>query len=428
MEQKQQHIHCIGINHHTASVAVRERIGFTPHRLDVALSHLGCGEDARWDAIQELVILSTCNRVELYAVATCPCFGTLEHFLSSVQGVPVAEFAPSCYQLLDEGAIHHLLRVAAGLDSLVLGEPQILGQVADAYSKSRRHRTAGKILSRLFQGAIHAGKRSRSETAISHNPASISSVAVKLISETVSNLERAEIMVLGAGEMAELAVEALRKRGGTYITVVNRTYAHAQALAQRWNGSAASLESLPDLLPKMDVVITSTGAPHTIVHPPMVEQVMQERISRPLVFMDIAVPRDVDAEVGSLKGVKRYDMDMLSHHLEKSIASRMSEIPKVERILSEEMDEFLNYLRTLNVVPLIIQMRKQANAIREAELEKAIRRMPELSPEAQGQLDLLTKSIVKKILHSPTIRLREVSGSPHAADYADITRGLFGLD
>jgi glutamyl-tRNA reductase len=330
--------------------------------------------------------------------------------------------------LLDGDATTHLLRVSAGLDSQVLGEPQILGQVTDAFSTARRHGTAGKILSRLFQTAIRAGKRTRTETQIGHNPGSIASVAVNLISRNIPNLKSVRVLVIGAGEMAELAVEALRKRGVTDFTVANRTAAGATTLAERWNGTAAALESLPDLLDKTDVVITSTGAPHTIISRSQVESALANRPERPLVLMDIAMPRDVEPGVEDLPNVKRFDLDSLTADLETSLARREAEIPAVEAILAEEAADYREYLATLDVVPIIVEMRRQADAIRAAELDKTLRRMPELTPEALDQLDLLTRSIVKKILHQPTVRLRKVAGSSDAADDAGAARRLFGLD
>lgn len=428
MGNNQSHILCLGLSHQTVSVALRERLAFTPYRLEASLARLGCGNDGDLSEIHELVILSTCNRVELYVAATRVCFDTLETFLSETQNIPISEIAPLLYRKQGEEAIRHLLRVAAGLDSMVLGEPQILGQVTDAYSSARRHGTTGKILSRLFQTAIQAGKRARTETAISHNAASVASIAVKLISQSVLDLGCARILVIGAGEMAELAVEALRKRGAHQVIVVNRTLKRAQELAQRWDGQAAALEMLPELLANTDIVITSTGAPHTVIQVPMVSQAMETRPDRSLVLMDIAVPRDVDSAVGELPGVHLFDMDTLAEQLENALARRAAEVPHVEEILAEELNYFLEYLATLDVVPLIIKIHQQADAIRQAELEKTIRRIPGLPSGAQQQIDVLTKSIVNKILHSPTIRLREEANGPNAVDYADIARGLFGLD
>ncbi|HLF88453.1 MAG TPA: glutamyl-tRNA reductase [Anaerolineales bacterium] len=421
-------IHCLGINHNTASVALRECLSFGPHKLNTALARLGCGMEDNWIAIRECVILSTCCRVEIYAVAETPIFETLETFLAEIQDVSRDEISQAVYRLLDVAAVTHLFHVAAGLDSIVLGEPQILGQVTEAYSTARKHNTVGKILSRLFQAAIYAGKRTRTETAISHNPASISSVAVSLIAETIPALDTAHILVIGAGEMAELAIESLRKRGVHHLTVINRTLARAQELAQRWQARSASLETLAEHLTQADVVIASTGAPHLILYPSIIEQTIKLRPQRPIVLMDIAVPRDVDPDVGKMAGVKLYDMDTLAAHLKASFSRRKAEVPAVETILAEELAAFMDFLTTLDVIPIISEIRRQADAIREAELDKTLRRLPELSPEAHQQLDLLTRAIVKKILHSPTLRLREVAGSPHAADYANITRGLFGLD
>jgi glutamyl-tRNA reductase len=422
------HILCLGLNHQTASVTLREQLAFTPTRLEISLARLGCGTGEGFHQIREMVILSTCNRVELYAVTTNPSFDPLEAFLSETQNVPIFDFSSHVYRLNDDVAVKHLLDVAAGLDSIVIGEPQILGQVTDAYSAARQHGTSGKILSRLFQTAIHAGKRARTETAIAHNPASISSVAVNLICEVVPDLPTAQIMVLGAGEMAELAVEALRKRGTQRITVVNRTLQRAQELARRWDGRAAAFEMLLELLSESDIVITSTGAPHTIIHNPMVEKAIGQRPDRPLILMDIAVPRDVDPEVGKLPGVHLYDMDTLAAKLEYCIEQREAEVPHVKEILAQELANFMDYIATLDVIPIIIKMRQQADAIRLAELEKTIRSIPDMHPETQQRIDALTRSIVNKILHSPTVRLREEANGPNAVDYADIARGLFGFD
>ena len=422
------HIHCIGLNHNTANIDLRERLAFPKQRVETALARIGCGFGSSPAHIQEIVILSTCNRVELYVVAAHEAFDAIEGFLSETSGVPADEFSAQLYRLLDDDVVTHLMRVAAGLNSLVLGEPQILGQVTDAFSLARGHGTAGKILSRLFQCAIHAGKRARTETMISQNPASVASVAIKLISEIVPRFENSQIVMLGAGETIELAVEALIKRGAKQIQVVNRTLERAQALATRWGSEAYTFEMLSGLIPETDILITSTGAPHTIIHKETITPALDDRPERPLVIMDIAVPRDVDVAVADIPGVTLYDMDSLSTGLEESLSKRRAEVPQVENILDEGVTDFMNYLTTLDVVPIIVEMRRQANTIRENELAKTILRMPDLPPDAQQHIDALTKSIVQKILHSPTIRLREVAGSPNASDYANITRGLFGLD
>jgi glutamyl-tRNA reductase len=422
------HILCLGLNHASSNVAMRERLAFNPQQLHAALTRYGRNDDAAWSELKELEIISTCNRVELYAVADKPIFGTLETFLSETKGCPRLEFTGSVYRLMDGDAIQHLLEVAAGLDSMVMGEPQILGQVIEAHMAAGKQRTTGKVLSGLFLTAIRTGKRARTETTINHHPASISSVAVNLISKTVPDFTAAKVMVLGAGEMAELAVEALRKRGTGSVLVINRTLARAQELANRWEGQAASLETLLDHLPDVDIVIASTGAPHIVLLSSMVEEAMKRRPNRPLVLMDIAVPRDIDAEVRNIPGVYLYDIDTLSNHLDSDLAKREAEVPKVKTIIAEERASFEEFLATLDMIPVIVDIRNQADSIRQKEMRKAIRRMPDLTPEIEQQIDVLTRSIVNKILHSPTVQLKKEANSHIATEYANIARALFGLD
>jgi glutamyl-tRNA reductase len=428
INEHRNHILCIGLNHQTSSVALRERLALTPLDQPVDSSSHQLVSDLFSEGIHELVVLSTCNRVELYAVASTPSFEALETFLAKKGNLPVSKFSSTLYKLQDGEAVQHLFQVAAGLDSLVIGEPQILGQVAEAYQQAKRNGSAGKLLSCLFQAAIRAGKRTRTETSISRNPASISSVAVNLINETVYDLSQAKTLVLGAGEMAELAVQALRKRGASQIVVVNRTTEKAKELAKRWGGQAASFDMLANLLPDTDIVITSTGAPHIILNREMVERAILKRPGRPLVIMDIAVPRDVAEEVSEIDGVQLYDMDGLSNFLESSLEQRKSQIPLVETILVEEQAAFEAGLAALDMVPIIVEIRQQADAIRQSEMEKAIRRMPQLTPEMERQIEALTVSIVNKILHSPTNRLRQGAETPQASDYATLTRYLFGLE
>jgi glutamyl-tRNA reductase len=428
MTHQETNILCLGLNQDTSSVTLREKLAYTPHRLNSALARLGCGDDPSWASIGELVILSTCNRVEIYAVSRTPQFEALERFLSETRKVPMSEFTGHVYRLRDLEAAQHLFTVAAGLDSVVVGEHQILGQVAEAYSTASRHGLAGKVLSRLFQTAITVGKRARTETDIGTDASSIASVAVKLINESILDLSAMKTMVLGAGEMAELAVEALRKRGASDILVVNRTLSRAQFLADRWQGRATTLDHLMDELLDADVMLASTGAPHTIIHPAMIEPVMQRRPERPLVIMDIAVPRDVDEDVGQIAGVHLYDMDTLAENLEQCLNHRKEEIPEVETIVQQELECFEAFLSSLDVVPIITQLRQQAHHIRQEELNKTLSRLGDLPPDMETSLEDLTRAIVNKILHPPTARLKEEANGPNALDYASLTRSLFGLD
>jgi len=348
-KQKHMHILCLGLNHTTAPLALRETLALGEDVVRIALSRLGCGHVPT--PLNELVLISTCNRVELYAASSEPAFAELESFLSAVSGVPVDQFRPHLYRFEGIDAARHLFEVAAGLDSLIVGEPQILGQVTRALELAREQNTAGSLLNRLFQAAIHAGKRTRTETAISRNAASVSSLAASLSERAVQDISEAQIVILGAGEMAELAVEALRKRGAQKILVINRTLERAQALTQRWNAHATTFENLHAALDSADILIASTGAPHTIISREMVAETMRRRAERPLVLIDIAVPRDIDPETSSLPHVKLYDMDQLNDQLEHSLMERLAEVPQVKNILNEELILFEDYLNSLDMLP-----------------------------------------------------------------------------
>jgi glutamyl-tRNA reductase len=392
-----------------------------------ALARMGCGQANVTSDMKEMVILSTCNRIEIYAASDHKSFSGLEAFLSDARGVPLDDLHPHLYRFADAEAVRHLLNVAAGLDSLVLGEPQILGQVTRALELARGIGASGPLLSRLFQSAVHAGKRARTETAISRNPASVSSLAAGLCERSVYDIENAQIVILGAGEMAELAVEALRKRGANKLVVVNRTLERAHALAARWNAETETFENLEQVLVRADILIASTGAPHTIIGAEMVDSAMQQRSNRPLILVDIAVPRDVDPGVAKIPNDHLHDIDNLNAHLEQSLAERASEVPHVEAILDEEETKFMNFLTSLDMLPLISDMHQKAETIRQAELNKTLRRLPDLSEAERARIEALTQALVKKLLDEPTNRLRAQANQPTAPEYADVARTLFGL-
>ena len=419
------HLLCLGINHTTAPLDLREKIVFSEEMARTALARLGCGGGL--SDILEMVILSTCNRVEVYAVTSQLDLTEIEDFFSDVHGDNFEHLRPYTYHYTDESVVHHLFRVTTGLDSLVLGEPQILGQVTRALELSLGVGGCGAVLSRLFRAAIHAGKRAHTETAISRNPVSVSSLAAALAAREMSALPNAQVLVVGAGEMAELAVEALRKRGIARIVVANRTLQRAQALANRWQAEASTFEHLESLLLAADIVITSTSAPHMIFQVPFMRTIMQARAQRLLVMIDIAVPRDVDPEVGQLQGVRLFDIDHLDQQVKSSLADRTTQIPLVEAILAEEELRFLEYLKTLDILPLISKLRQQAEAIRETELERTLRRLPDLTEMERERIEAMSRAIVKKLLATPTQRLRVEANSPHAFEYATIARHLFDL-
>jgi glutamyl-tRNA reductase len=419
------HLYCLGLNHASASLSLLEQLALTEEATRSALARLShLGEPT---PISELVVVSTCNRVELYAASSQAVFDKLEALLSEVSEVPISKFDRHLYKLTDLEAAGHLLDVAAGLDSLVVGEPQILGQVTRSLELARAQNMAGPILNQLFQSAIHAGKRVRTETEIGRNPATVSSLAASLAERTVRHMSEAQVVILGAGEMAELAVGALRKRGAKRIIVVNRTLGHAQALAQRWEAQATTYEHLDDLLASADILLSSTGAPHFMVSAPMVDHAMQLRSERPLVLIDIAVPRDIDPEVSKIPRVRLYDMDSLGDQVEHSRAQRMAEVPRVTAILEDELSKFSEYLESLKMLPLIVDLRKQAEAIRQMELEKTLRRLPDLTDAERMGIAAMTEALVQKLLDSPTRRLREQAALPHASEMAAIARTLFDL-
>jgi glutamyl-tRNA reductase len=421
------HIHCLGLNHQTAGVALRERMAFTEEKTRAALARLGCSIEGNSLPWKEMVILSTCNRVEVYLASPEVEIEAMLSCLGDIHGISPSDFQTHTYHLLDEEAVSHLFRVAAGLDSLVIGEPQILGQVTQALEFSRSQNSAGPLLSRLFQAAIHAGKRARTETHISRNPATISSLAANLAGQVVKDLAEARIVVVGAGEMAELAVEALRKRGAHQITVVNRTLERARELASRWQAAATTFEYLEEALEQSDIAISSTGAPHLVIQYPLVAKVMQGRVNRPLAAIDIAVPRDIDPLAKGLPGFHLYDIDSLSSQLEDSLAERLKEAPKVEAILQDEQARFLEFLKTLDVLPLIADLHQQAESIRQNVLEKGLRRLPGLEESEKAQIEAMTRSLVKRLLDAPIAWLRSEAGSSDGPEYALIARTLFGL-
>jgi glutamyl-tRNA reductase len=419
------HIYCLGLNHNTTPIELREQFSLSEDAIRFALSRLACGHLV--SAIAELVIISTCNRTELYAASGHMAIDELEALLSNACGVPVKQFRAHSYRYKDLETARHLFEVAAGLDSLVIGEPQILGQIVRALELSRGQNMAGPVLNRLFQSAIHAGKRARTETDISRNPASVSSLAASLAERVVHPIAEAQVVILGAGEMAELAVEALRKRGANRILVVNRTVERAHAIADRWNAEITTFENLDSALTSADILISSTGAPHTILSVEMVRGAMQGRAQRPLVLIDIAVPRDIDAEAAHIPQVKLFDIDSLNEKLEGALAERMAEVPQVKSILEEEISEFAEYMKSLEMIPIIADIRQQAESIRREMLEKTLRRLPDLTEAERLRIEAMTQALVKQILHAPTHRLRAEASCPHAPEYAAVARTLFGL-
>ena len=408
---------CLGLSHHTAPVELRERLSCSLADLEPCLDGL--------TAVSELVLISTCNRIEIYAVAgpsrTCPRTELL-HLLADAQGLPLKDFVDHTYVYADHEAINHLLHVAAGLDSLVLGEPQILGQVTDAYMTAVSGKTVGPILDTLFKTAIRTGKRARTETSISSNPASVSSVSIALAQRVLGNLHQKYITILGAGQMGKLALKALRNRGIENVSVVNRTVARAEVAVANFKGNAYGLDELCQAVAEADVLITAAHTPSPIVG----IHCIAER-DRPLVIVDVAVPRNVDTAVSQLPGVHLFDVDDLQATLDESLAARQAEIPHVKAIIRSEIDNFNVQLRELMIKPVIVGMRRKADQIREAELERTLRYLGELDPQTLAHIQHFSRSLVNKLLHEPTIRLKAKASENEVDDYAATVRDLFGL-
>ncbi|MGA2545410.1 MAG: glutamyl-tRNA reductase [Rectinemataceae bacterium] len=419
---------CLGISHRAASVELRERMSLSPDRLKFVLAPVGRGEDGgRPFDLSEMAILSTCNRFEVYAVSRSGEFQDIDDFVSASTGVPKTEFLPQATRRENRQAVTHLFRVSSGLDSMVLGETQVLGQVTEAYEASRGCGSVGPLLSALFRAAIHAGKRAHTETAISRNAASVGSVAARLAAEKIGDISNARIVVIGAGEMAELAVEALRHRDAKHIAVVNRTRERAEELAARWQAEAFGFEHIVEALNEADIVVSSTGAPHVILTRELVGEVMKARPDRPLILIDIAVPRDVDPGVNELRNAHCYDIDDLETRLSDSLTERHEAVPEVEAIIEEEADDFMGYLRSLDVVPVITALRAKAEEIRRVETEKALRQLAHLSDEDRARIDFLGKSILDRFLHKPTLLLKAAAGRGQATEYSAAISHVFEL-
>lgn len=419
-------IHCLGLNHKTAPLDLLERAYFSDDQLRAALARCGCGDGVVAGPL-ELVILSTCNRVELYALLEEPDRSQLEQLLVESAGLTSEDLGPHLYHHQGLTAVHHLLRVASGLDSMVVGEPQILGQVGEAYKSSLEANASGAVLNKVFHAALHTGKRARAESAIATNPSTTSSVAVAFAADIVPDLSSAKVLVLGAGEMAELAVRALTKRGTNAITVINRTVGRAQELAGRWAAEAKAFEQLLPALAHSDILISSTGAPHTVLHRPTVQKAMDRRPERPLVILDIAVPRDIDPAVAEIANVHRFDLDALQSHLDNSLEQRQGEVPKVESILEEELAAFESWYASIGIRPLIADLHRLAEDIRVREVERTLAQLQSLAPDEKEKIEAMSRAVVKRLLHTPTLRLKERERNSSSAAYALITRDLFAL-
>jgi len=414
----------VGISHRTAPVDVRERVDFQARGLDKALHALGSREVAR-----EAVVLSTCNRAEVYAACddVDAARAELAAFVSEFHGLDRAAVAPHIYELTDLEAARHLFRVAAGLDSLVVGEPQILGQVKEAHGAAKEAQTVGPVLNRLFHTSFAVGKRVRSDTALGSGAVSISYAAVALARKIFGDLAGRTVAVVGAGEMGKLTALHMKSQGVKHVTIVSRTTAHAARTADAIGGAtAARWDDLDSVLGASDIVITATGAASPILTKAHIESVMRPRRSRPLFIIDIAVPRDIEPAAGEIEQVFLYNIDDLQATVRENLARRASEVARAETIVSEEVDRFGHWLKSRGVIPTVVALRQQFEAIRRSELERLEFKF-KLSPETREVVDEITHLILEKLLLTPTEQLKGLGDAETAALYTEAISRLFGL-
>lgn len=417
------HVIAVGLNHKTAPVEIREQVTLGAERLPPAFVALK-GQD-----IHEAVILSTCNRTEIYLLSEQYHAGVEAAVDVLVGGRDIDQVELRSHLYVHHGmeAVRHLFRVACGLDSLVLGETQILGQVREAYQTAVEQHAVGKYFHALFGQAIVVGKRAHTETEISQNAASVSYMAVELAKKVFHSLEGRKVLIIGAGKMSELTAKHLVASGVSQIVVANRTPEKAAALAALFGGKGVPMEGLGEWLAQVDVVISSTGAPHVVVTRQMVADAMRHRRHRPIFLFDIAVPRDVEPAAGDLEGVFLYNIDDLEAAVQANLRERQREARKVERIIDEEVAKFQNWLRTLDVVPVIKSLREKAEVIRQRELQRAFARMPDLAPRQREIIEAMTATMFNKLLNDPTLRLKEYAGADNGPVYAEAVARLFNL-
>jgi glutamyl-tRNA reductase len=419
------HLLLVGISHRTAPIELRERVDFQARGLDAALRAL-----AGRASTSEIVVLSTCNRAELYAA----CDGVeaaradLATFVSEFHGVDPSAVFPHLYELSDLEAARHLFRVAAGLDSLVVGEPQILGQVKEAHTVASEARTVGPVLNRLFHSSFGVGKRVRTETALGSGAVSVSFAAVALARKIFGDLKGRNVVVVGAGEMGKLTALHMKSQGVHRVTMVSRTMAHAARTAEAIGGaSAAPWDDLDSALSASDIVISATGASAPILTKARVEAVMRPRRNRPLFIIDIALPRDVEAAAGEIEQVFLYNIDDLQEVVAENVARRSGEIARAETIVGEELDKFAIWLRSRGAIPTVVALRQRFETIRRAELDRLDFKLSALSPEARSRVDEVTRLIVEKLLLTPTEQLKTLTDPETVGAYAEALTQLFGL-
>lgn len=417
----------VGLNHKTAPIEIRERFSISEKQIGEALYRLKSNP-----IIEEGLILSTCNRVEVCAVVkkdTQEGVEAVQNFLVQYRpDLSPEALTPCLYTYTAGDCLRHLFRVASSLDSMIIGEPQILGQIKDAFDQAILHKTTGVILNKVFKKAISVAKRVRTETKIAESAVSISFAAVELAKKIFGKLDKKSALLIGAGEMAELAARHFVGNGVTSISIANRSYERALELAKEFNGIPVKFEDFIVEMAKSDIVLCSAGAPHYLIGPDEVSKVIAIRQNRPIFFIDISVPRNIDPQINKLDNVFLYDIDDLQLSVDTNIRLREKEALKAEEIIAEEIERFSQWFKSLDAVPMIVALRDRAEEIRQSELEKTLGRLGALSPAQRELLEALTASIVNKLLHSPLTVLKQELHSTNGNMILEAARKLFDLE
>ncbi|HVH85851.1 MAG TPA: glutamyl-tRNA reductase [Terriglobales bacterium] len=411
----------IGVNHKTAPVEVRERLAIPEWRLEEATRKL-----MEHPGVSECVVFSTCNRVE-FAVCS-DVTADLHLFVRDYFLTDIADIHPHLYKYTDDEVVRHVFRVTASLDSMIVGEPQILGQVKHSYAIAKAVGSIHSNLDSLLSRALFVAKRVRTETAIGSSAVSVASVAVELAKKIFGNLRGRNVYVVGAGKMSELAARHLRSNGAGAIFVSNRTHERARQMAEKVGGSAIHFDRLYESADQADIIITSTGAPHAIFRREHGELFMHRRKNRPMFFIDIAVPRDVDPAMSQVEGIFVYDIDDLQQVVESNVADRGREAQKAEALIEEEVIRFRRRMQSLDAVPTIVALQRRVEEIRQNEIDRLRSRLGSLTAEQQSAIDGLTRRIANKILHLPISALKNLSGSDELLSTAELLRNVFGID
>ncbi|MED1490419.1 glutamyl-tRNA reductase [Bacillus smithii] len=419
------HIIVAGLHYKTAPVEIRERLTFDANDLDEAIRTL-----KNKKSILESVILSTCNRTEIYAVVDQIHTGRyyIKEFLSEWFHIEMDEFAPFLFVYEEADAVEHLFKVTCGLDSMIVGETQILGQVRDSFLQAQRSEATGTIFNQLFKQAVTLAKKAHSKTEIGANAVSVSYAAVELAKKIFGNLNGKHVLILGAGKMGELALKNLQGSGATKVTVINRTFEKAASLAERFSGTAKELRELQCALLEADILISSTGSNDFVISKDMMSGVVNLRKGRPLFMVDIAVPRDIDPEIHELENVFLYDIDDLEGIVEANMAERKKAAEKIMIMIEEEISEFHEWLNMLGVVPVIAALRKKALAIQAETMKSLDRKLPDLTDRERKIINKHTKSIINQLLKDPILQAKELAGQKGAKEKLEFFTKIFNIE